>query len=134
MRVLIACIYMEFALDTLAQRALVLDHAKNGVFERLSRLLDHEVLVQDLFLATRMFGVVPVDFLISFSSGNLDFFSINDNNMVPAVLMRRKIGFMLARKARGNLRCETAQDLARSVGEKPVVFNVFFFLDKRFHS
>jgi len=67
------------------------------------------------------------------SSGDLDLFGIDHNDIVPRVDMGCETGFMLASKAVGYFSAKPAQRIVCSIHYEPLSGNRFFFCTDRLH-
>ena len=80
-------------------------------------------------------GMPAVHLLLGFIAGDLNFGGIDNNYVVAAIKMGRKIRLMLAYQQAGNFGGGAAQDLAVEIDEMPAADNGFGGGDEsfRFH-
>ena len=75
-------------------------------------------------------GIVTIHLLPTLSTGNLNFFCIDNHNAITAIYVRSVVWAMLTTQDFTNLCCKSSQCFSFCVKEKPLT-NDLFFLPQR---
>lgn len=108
----------------LSSECILWQHAANCVLDQSKRLALQLLNGGALSLSTGITRVADVFLLLPLVSGQNHFLCIDDDYEVPAVSVWCKIRLVLSAQSLGNFGCQTAQSLAFSINEQPLLVGV----------
>ena len=133
MGMLCADIYVQLA-EHLRAEAVLRQHTLNGMFNDAGReALEHLTGSRER-RAALIAGVTEIGLVRQLLSRELYFFSIDNNDIITGVDMRRVNGLILTAKNLRDLRCKASDRLILGVYNIPLALNIGSFCHNRgFH-
>ena len=115
--------YMQVP-ENFATQFVLGQHATHGIFYQRKRLAIQLLFGSSRALTSWVPRVTDVLFGVPLVSGQNNFLCVHYDHEVSTVRVRREIGLVFAAKALSNFRRKTAQRLALSIDEQPLLFSV----------
>lgn len=119
MRMFASCIYFQLGHLPTAER-IAGNHAFNGFFDNSFRETSGQKFSRGCFFnAADITGMLKIFFLSQLVAGQFDFVCIDNDDIVAAVQIRNKAGFVLAAQDLGNFGGKPAENNAFSINDIP---------------
>lgn len=122
MRMLGTGVYMKVTIE-LVSKAILGEHASNGVFENALGVASKNLLGCGLTLTTGVAGVTLINLVGHLFAGEDNLLGIDDDDIVAAVDVRGEARFGLATKDVGNTGSQTSNGLILGVNEHPFLLD-----------